>query len=111
MEYKVNGHTVEIRYSGSSSVDPWTRDYADKVGVILWGTDDVAEFALVDGEDIYHLRGGETVRFADYIDNGIFGRQGMFEEWLDGISGRKVDTLSASISRIDRMKEEKHKKI
>ena len=55
---EIDGHTIEIRYSGSGSIDPWTEEYAIKVGVALWGTSDVRYFALVDGSRIYRLRHG-----------------------------------------------------
>ena len=53
---EIDGHTFEIRYSGSGSIDPWTGDYARENNISLIGTSDVVSFILVDGDNIYRSR-------------------------------------------------------
>ena len=103
MEYKINNHTVEIRYSPTGSYDPWTLEYADELGVSLLCTADVANFALVDGDTLYRLKGGE-ITFQHYVENKVFDKPEMFEMWLDEISERKFGSLKESKARIDNLK-------
>lgn len=74
---EIDGHTIEIRYSGSGSIDPWTGDYARELGVGLMGTNDVRNFVLVDGNLIYRLQDNYT----------------QFIEALDGISFEELEKL------------------
>lgn len=74
---KIDWHTIEIRYSGSGSIDPWSGEYAIKVGVALWGTSDIRYFAIVDGSRIYRLQDNYT----------------QFIESLDGISFEELEKL------------------
>ena len=74
---EINGHTIEVCYSGSGSIDPWSGEYAIKVGVALWGTSDISYFALVDGSRIYRLQNNYT----------------QFIEALDGISFEELEKL------------------
>lgn len=74
---QIDGHTIEVCYSGSGSIDPWSGEYARKAGVALWGTSDVRYFALVDGSHIYRLQDD----FAQFI------------EALDGISFEELEKL------------------
>ena len=74
---EIDGHTIEVCYSGSGSIDPWSGEYAIKVGVALWGTSDIRYFALVDGSRIYRLQDNYT----------------QFIEALDGISFEELEKL------------------
>ena len=104
MEYKINNHTVEIRYSSTGSCDPWTLDYAHELGVGLMCTADIANFALVDGDTLYRLKGGGTITFQHYFENKVFDEPGMFELWLEEISERKFGSLKESKAQIDDLK-------
>lgn len=74
---KIDGHTIEVSYSGSGSIDPWSGEYAIKMDVALWGTSDVRYFALVDGSRIYRLQDN----YAQFIES------------LDGISFEELEKL------------------
>jgi len=54
-KYKIEGHTVEVRISGTGSCDPWSQAYADKIGVSLMCTADMAVFMLVDDSRVFRL--------------------------------------------------------
>lgn len=70
MKYKIDEHTIEISYSGSGSIDPWSGAYAREIGLSQWGTSDIANFALIDGDDIYRLRGACIVKFNNLYEGG-----------------------------------------
>lgn len=100
---KIDGHTIEIRYSGSGSIDPWTGDYARELGVGLMGTCDVRNFVLVDGNLIYRLRHG-CIPFMASIENLSF------EEVMDILSTYdSFGTLEDSKKEIDELKIENDK--
>ena len=69
MNYKVeiDGHTFEFRYSGTGSLDPWSGDYAHENNINLIVTSDVAFFLLVDGDDLYRMRGDGHAFIEDSI--------------------------------------------
>lgn len=52
----IEGHTVEIRYSGTGSRSSWESEYCNENNIRLIGTSDIAYFALVDGDTIYKLK-------------------------------------------------------
>ena len=52
----IEGHTIEIKGSGSGSLDPWTSEYAREKGIGLMCTSDMAEFILLDGDDVWKIR-------------------------------------------------------
>lgn len=66
MEYRIDGHhCLEFEMSGSGSIDPWSGAYARGIGVTQWGTADLGDFVLVDGDGVYRLRSTPT-RFNDF---------------------------------------------
>ena len=65
MEYKIDEHTLSFEWSGSGSIDPWSGAYAREIGVSQWGTSDIGNFVLVDGDGVYRLR-SSLVRFNDF---------------------------------------------
>lgn len=65
MEYKIGEHTLNFEWSGSGSIDPWSGAYAREIGVTQWGTSDIGNFVLVDGDGVYRLR-SSLVRFNDF---------------------------------------------
>ena len=100
---EIDGHTIEIRYSGSGSIDPWTGDYARELGVGLMGTSDIGEFVLVDGNLIYRLRNG-YIPFMASIENLSF------EEVMGILSTHdSFGTLEESKKGIDELKIENDK--
>ena len=101
---EIDGHTIEVRYSGSGSIDPWSGEYATKVGVALWGTSDVRYFALVDGNLIYRLHDGGITKFISTIENLSF------EEVMNVLSTcDSFGTLEERKKDIDRLKIENEK--
>lgn len=100
---EIDGHTIEIRYSGSGSIDPWTGDYARELGVGLMGTSDVRNFVLVDGNLIYRLRYG-YIPFMASIENLSF------EEVMNILSTYdSFGTLEENKKEIDELKIENDK--
>lgn len=104
MVYNIDGHTVEIRYSSSGSIDPWSGDYAREIGVSQWGTADIANFALVDGDTIYRFRGSGSRKFEHYFENHVFDEPGMFELWLEEMTDRKFGSLKELKAILDERK-------
>lgn len=107
--YNVAGHTVEFG-NGSSSLDPWTRQYARENGVSLMTTCDCREWMLVDGESLYCLRSSSPVyQFHKYLEDNVIDSEEAFQLWLDteiagGMSHWKAESLAASKKEIDRLK-------
>lgn len=80
-----DGHTIEIRGSSSGSLDPWTGDFTREIDCPLMCTSDMADFILIDGDDIYKLRSFNDGReLHEMIQNGIIENWDMFiNEWLN----------------------------
>ena len=78
------GHTLEIRGSGTGSVDPWSQDFAHSIDVSLMCTSDMAEFMLIDGQKIYKFESfNQAHELHELISNGIFDSWEQFDdEWL-----------------------------
>ncbi len=90
-KFNLFGHTLEISYSGSGSIDPWSGEFARSINLGLWGTSDVGEFMLVDGSRIYKLdRSSLVMELRSFIDAGIFDSWEQFEnEWLKKLIEKK----------------------
>ena len=100
---EIDGHTIEIRCSGSGSIDPWTGDYARELGVGLVGTSDVKNFVLVDGNIIYRLRRGYIPLMENIASLS-------FEEVMETLSTHdSFGTLEESKKEIDELKIENEK--
>lgn len=105
--YKLEGHTVEVRGSGTGSCDPWSQAYAEKIGVSLMCTADMAVFMLVDGSRVFRLEDwslgyGDTLREAFQT----FSSWDAFEkEWLQAAIKRGTvterGTLEESRAHLD----------
>lgn len=78
------GHTVEVRGSGTGSLDPWAGDYARSIDLSLMCTADMAEFMLIDGDHIYKFHRWNAAReLHELLDSGIIESWEQFEnEWL-----------------------------
>ena len=88
---EIDGHTIEVCYSGSGSIDPWSGEYARELGVALWGTSDIRYFALVDGSRIYRIQDNYT----------------QFIEALDGISFEELEKLLSTQDNFGTLEERK----
>lgn len=86
METKLElyGHTIEIRGSGTGSIDPWSGDFANSIDLNLMCTADMAEFMLIDGQKIYKFESfNQAHELHEMISNGVFDSWEQFEEeWL-----------------------------
>ena len=84
LEVYIEEHKVEFCGSGSGSIDPWTGKKANELGVSLWGTSDMAEFARVDEEDIYKLSSyGNSRNFKIAQDRGEIKTYEDLLKWLE----------------------------
>lgn len=106
MEINIDGHSAEYRVSPSGSLDPWTSDYANSLGVGIMCTADMAGFILIDGEHIYKLKNGI---FSVVLSNEKFNSWDSFNEWLLENKERYFGTLSQSKSDVDEMKKANEK--
>ena len=62
-------HKVEIESSPTGSIDPWSLDYARENNIRLVGTSDIATFMLVDGDDIFKLKGSSLDALLSLINS------------------------------------------
>lgn len=83
-EKELFGHTIEIRGSGSGSIDPWSGDFARSINLGLMGTCDTAEFMLIDGQHIYRFHSSTPLmELHSFIEADVFESWEQFEnEWL-----------------------------
>lgn len=96
------GHTVEITISGSGSLDPWTAEYANSIGLNLMCTSDMANFILVDGEKIYRLERLGVIKAISELKEVTD-----LDAWLsDPRNVRDFGTLEEQKKSCDKMKAE-----
>lgn len=83
-KFEIEGHTIEIRGSGTGSVDPWSGDFARSIDLGLMCTSDMAEFMLIDGQHIYKFESfNQAHGLHEMVCNGVFDSWEQFEdEWL-----------------------------
>jgi hypothetical protein len=62
MKIEIDNHTIEFRINSTGSMDPWSLDYAHNLKLTFMITADMAEFILVDGDDIYKVRDWGTIQ-------------------------------------------------
>lgn len=105
MEYYFNGHKVEFS-QGSSSLDPWSSEYCQKINLGLMCTSDIVPYVLIDDEKIYRL------------DNGCYnGVISSYDEFMYNVQhfcgGRYIGELPTFKKEFDEMKirEEAFKKM
>ena len=91
---EIEGHTVEVRYSGTGSHDPWSGKYLRDNNIGLMCTADVAHFALVDGDTVYKL----SWRFHEFCDAN-------FERWDDALQWLKENSEDEPYSLKERIEE------
>ena len=104
---KIFGHTIEFKESGMGSLDPWSADYAHEQNVNLMGTDDMASFALIDGERVFRIKNNITPLYNELkeaLENDkIDSWDGAFDIFSKHID-REFEPLSKSKHDIDIMK-------
>lgn len=69
MIFTTKGHTLEFRGCSTGSIDPWSLDYARENNIRLVGTSDIATFMLVDGDDIFKLKGSSLDALLSLINS------------------------------------------
>ena len=105
--FKIFGHTIEFRGSGTGSLDPWSADYAHEQNVSMMCTADMASFALIDGERVFRIKHGITPLYNELkeaLENDKVTSWddafAIFSEHID----REFEPLSKSKHGIDIMK-------
>ena len=112
---KIFGHTIEFKESGMGSLDPWSADYAHEQNVSLMGTDDMASFALIDGERVFRIKNNITPLYNELkeaVENDkIDSWDGAFDIFSKHVDS-EFEPLSKSKHDIDiiKMRQEKLKK-
>ena len=102
MVYTIEGHSIDIRYSGSGSIDPWSGEYGRAIGVSRFGTSDVREFALVDGDEIYRFRSSILLKFNDLFEKGDLDWEKAFKYIVD--NGEPFGSLKEITDSLDEAK-------
>ena len=104
--FEIFGHTIDLRSSASGSLDPWTSDYAKTYEVGIMCTDDMAEFALIDGEHIFKIR--NMIKFyyelKEAIENKLVGSWDDAFAIFNNYVVMEFEPLSKSKHGIDIMK-------
>lgn len=75
-KYEICGHTILFGY-GCSSSDPWSLEYCREIRLSLMVTSDIVAYAMIDGDDIYRLRGGSTIE----MQNWLLGASDVFKDF------------------------------
>lgn len=113
---KIFGHTIEFKESGTGSLDPWSADYAHEQNVNMMCTDDMASFALIDGERVFRIKNSITTlhnELKEALDNDKIASWddvfAIFSKHID----REFKPLSKSKHDIDimKMRHEKFEKL
>ena len=92
---EIDGHTIEYRICSTGSIDPWSLDYACENKISLMCTSDMAEFILVDGEQIYKINSWGSFSYLEKLKTW-----GEIEEWLNQNSKKLRYTLSEHIEQL-----------
>ena len=113
---KIFEHTIEFKESGMGSLDPWSADYAHEQNVSMMGTDDMASFALIDGERVFKIKNSITPLYNELKEALENDKIASWDDAFDIFSkhiDREFEPLSKSKHDIDIMKmhHEKFKKL
>ena len=113
---KIFEHTIEFKESGMGSLDPWSADYAHEQNVSLMGTDDMASFALIDGERVFRIKNNITPLYNELKEALENDKIASWDDAFDIFSkhiDREFEPLSKSKHDIDimKMRHEKFKKL
>ena len=109
-EKELFGQTIEIRGSGSGSIDPWSGDFARSINLSLMGTCDMAEFMLIDGQHIYKFDSSTPLmELHSFIESGVLDSWEQFEnEWLKPLVDKyRVQDWGLLSEHIEDLKESK----
>lgn len=101
-KYELFGHTIEVRGSGTGSLDPWSGDYAREHNISVMCTSDMANFILVDGDEVYRIKHGQ-ISFCNSIENGGFSSWEEVQQVIDIYTDRKFGSLKESINSLDEL--------
>ena len=96
---EIDGHTVEIRYSGTGSMSSWESIYCRENKISVMCTCDISYFALVDGDTIYKL-GWRSNEFMEKE----FDDWNSALEWLESNSEREPYSLKERIKELSKYK-------
>lgn len=113
-EKKLFGHTIEVRGSGSGSLDPWSGDFARSINLSLMCTSDMAEFMLIDGEHIYKFDSSTPLmELHSFIEADVLDSWEQFEnEWLTPlVKKRRVHDWGLLSEHIEGLKQSKKRDI
>ena len=113
---KIFEHTIEFKESGMGSLDPWSADYAHEQNVSMMGTDDMASFALIDGERVFKIKNSITPLYNELKEALENDKIASWDDAFDIFSkhiDREFEPLSKSKHDIDimKMRHEKLKKL
>ena len=113
---KIFEHTIEVKESGMGSLDPWSADYAHEQNVSMMGTDDMASFALIDGERVFKIKNSITPLYNELKEALENDKIASWDDAFDIFSkhiDREFEPLSKSKHDIDimKMRHEKFKKL
>ena len=113
---KIFEHTIEFKESGMGSLDPWSADYAHEQNVSMMGTDDMASFALIDGERAFKIKNSITPLYNELKEALENDKIASWDDAFDIFSkhiDREFEPLSKSKHDIDimKMRHEKFKKL
>ena len=113
---KIFEHTIEFKESGMGSLDPWSADYAHEQNVSMMGTDDMASFALIDGERVFKIKNSITPLYNELKEALENDKIASWDDAFDIFSkhiDREFEPLSKSKHDIDimKMRHEKFKKL
>ena len=113
---KIFGHTIEFKESGTGSLDPWSADYAHEQNVSMMCTDDMASFALIDGERVFRIKNSITTLYNELKEALENGKIASWDDAFD-IFNEHIDKefKPLSKSKIDigimKMRNEKFEKL
>ena len=113
---KIFEHTIEFKESGAGSLDPWSADYAHEQNVSMMCTDDMASFALIDGERVFKIKNSITPLYNELKEALENDKIASWDDAFDIFSkhiDKEFEPLSKSKHDIDiiKMRHEKLEKL
>lgn len=106
---EIEGHKIEMLTNGTGSIDPWSEEYAKSIDLSLMCTADMADFMLIDGEQIYKFdRSNDSYFLYQAIETSLIEKWSEFNEWLSSLIEKKrvhdFGTLEESKKSLDESK-------
>ena len=105
----IDGHTIDVCQNGTSTIDPWSEQFAFELELSIMCTADMAIFMLVDKDRLYLIeRTDDALELYELHETNALAKWEAFQKWFEEkLNKRRVRYCGTIRESIDGLIESK----